>query len=242
MKNSFAELSRAGNIFTRRWGGTSVGTAVPYISGYFFVWFNSLPTQLASVVSTVGQSKISSNTEIQGVLAGASTSFTTPSLTLNKIEFPGLGGVKYSTPGNLEPGTTISIKFTEFNKTPIYDIISGWVKLIRDYRTGVSSIVDGKDSDYSASAYASNIYYWTTSPDGQTPQYYACYTGCYPMKSPDDIFSSDIENVSKLDVEIEFNVDYAYHEEWVYNKCVGLMSDVFLPSKANVLDYGNKIV
>lgn len=155
---------------------------------------------------------------------------------MGKVEFTGLGGVKWSTPSNLDYGNTVSVKFLEMNKTPILDIMHGWVKMIRDYRTGVSDL--GDSSGYTKNAYAGMMYYWTTAPDGKTVEYAACYDGMFPSKDPQDLYSSDVETVGKLDVEIEFNVDYAWHEDWVVQKCQGFAESLYMDSKYTVKSYG----
>jgi hypothetical protein len=63
------------------------------------------------------------------------------------------------------------------------------------------------------------MWYWTTAPDGRTVEYCACYDGVFPKKDPQDLFGSDVETVGRLDIEIEFNVDYGWHEPWVLEKC-----------------------
>ena len=45
MKYSFAELGQ--NILTRKFGGTTVGVADPYVTGYHFIWFDKIPPGLA---------------------------------------------------------------------------------------------------------------------------------------------------------------------------------------------------
>lgn len=152
-------------------------------------------------------------------------SVTPPGGTLNKVEFTGLGGVKWAVPGNIDYGTSVSIKFLEFNKTPILDIMSGWVKMIRDYRTGVTDLIDGDDgSGYSQSTIAGLLYYWTTAADAKTVEFYACYDGVFPTKDPSDLFTSDVETVGRLDIEVEFNVDTAWREPWVLSKCQAFSS------------------
>jgi len=55
-------------------------------------------------------------------------------------------------------------KFLEFNRTPILDIMHSWVKLIRDYRTGITDLTDGDDgAGYTKATYAGLMYYWTTA-------------------------------------------------------------------------------
>jgi len=242
MKYSFTELGQ--NIATRRFGGTKVGVADPYVTGYHYIWFNSLPTLLPKYCQ-LGNSGVSSKSDIQHILAASCLSVTPPGGTLNKVEFTGLGGVKWAVPGNIDYGNTVSIKFLEFNKTPILDIFHGWVKMIRDYRTGVTGEITGgsklidesSGAGYTKNTYAGLLFYWTTAPDGKTVEYYACYDGVFPSKDPQDLFTSDVETVGRLDVEIEFNVDYAWHEPWVKTKCETLASK-FTSAITNVTNYG----
>jgi len=234
MKYSFAELQN--NILTRKFGGTSVGVADPYVTGYHFVWFDKLPPALLSYVQNSG---LSSVPEAQRVLAASCLSVTPPGGTLNKIEYTGLGGVKWAVPGNIDYGNTVTVKFLEMNKLPILEIMHGWVKLIRDYRTGITDILeDGEQGDgYTKKTYSGLMYYWTTAPDAKTVEYYACYDGMFPAKDPQDLFTSDVETVGRLDIEIEFNVDYAWHEPWVLEKCQGFADGMYMSAKQHVNDY-----
>jgi len=235
MKYSFAELGQ--NIMTRKFGGTTIGVADPYTSGYHFIWFDKLPAVLPRYTSD-GVSGLSANSQIQNILSASCLSVTPPGGTLNKIEFTGLGGVKWAVPGNIDYGNTVSVKFLEFNKTPILDIMHSWVKLIRDYRTGATNLEDGAEGDgYTKKTYAGLMYYWTTAPDAKTVEYFACYDGMFPAKDPQDLFTSDVETVGRLDIEIEFNIDYAWHEPWVYEKCKGFADGIYNSSKAVVNSY-----
>ena len=238
MKYSFSELGQ--NILTRKFGGTTVGVADPYTTGYHFIWFERIPVKIVDYI-TDGISGISSTSEIQNILAASCLSVTPPGGTLNKTEFTGLGGVKWAVPSNVDYGNTVSIKFLEFNKTPILDIMHSWVKMIRDYRTGVTDLEDKEDgSGYTKSTYAGLMYYWTTAPDAKTIEYYACYDGMFPGKDPQDLYTSDVETVGRLDVEIEFNIDYAWHEPWVKTKCQ-TFAESFYSAKDIVKGYGTRI-
>ncbi len=235
MKYSFAELGQ--NILTRKFGGTTVGVADPYVTGYHFIWFDKLPPGLVTYVSQ-GISGLSNLGEIQSVLAASCLSVTPPGGTLNKIEYTGLGGVKWAVPGNVDYGNTVSVKFLEFNKTPILDIMHSWVKLIRDYRTGITELVDGDEGEgYTKKKYSGLMYYWTTAPDAKTIEYYAAYDGVFPAKDPQDLYTSDVETVGRLDIEMEFNVDYAWHEPWVLSKC-NTFVDAITQSAETVKGYG----
>jgi len=222
MKNSFDVLKQ--NIATRRFGGTNAGVADPYVTGYHYIRFASLPTSLVNYTNM--RSNITDLNNIQSILSAACLSVTPPGGTLNRVEFTGLGGIKWAVPGNIDYGNTVTCKFLEMNGTPILDIMHGWVKMIRDYSTGVSHLAEGDNLEgYSKKSYSSQLYYWTTAPDGVTIEYYACYDGVFPTKDPQDLFTSDVETVGRLDVEIEFNVDYAWHEPWVFNKCANFAGE-----------------
>ena len=238
MKYSFSELGQ--NIFSRRFGGTRVGVADPYTTGYHFIWFDKLPDALPAYTTNENSGSLSL-TDIQTILAATCTGVTPPGGTLNKVEFTGLGGTKWAVPGNIDYGNTVSLQFVEMNKLPILSIMHSWVKLIRDYRTGVTEMIDGEaGAGYTKATYSALMYYWTTAPDGYTVEYYACYDGMFPGKDPQDLLTSDVETVGRLDMEIEFNVDYAWHEKWVYDKCKIFAESYFTASRENVLQYGER--
>jgi len=232
IKNSFVNATR--NILSRNFGGTVAGVADPYLTGYHFIYFAKLPPGL---LEYSGMDDVNSLTNL---LSGACLSVTPPGGTLNKVEFTGLGGVKWAVPGNIDYGNSVSVKFLEFNGTPLLNIFHGWVKMMRDYRTGTSNLQDTETlAGYSKATYAGLMYYWTTAPDAKTVEYYACYDGVFPTKDPQDLFTSDVETVGRLDVEIEFNVDYVWHEDWVKTK-VQTYADTVFAIKANVIEqYGN---
>jgi hypothetical protein len=215
---SFAALQN--NIVTRKFGGTISGVANPYLSGTFFVWFENIPTALLKYTSQ-GRSGISDTGTIQNILAASCLSVTPPGGTLNSVEFTGLGGIKWTMPTSIDVPSSVSAKFLEFENTPQLDIWHGWIKMIRDYRLGISDVLNdqGDGSGFTKKTFAATMYYWTTSPDGATVQQYACFDGCYPTKDPQDLYSGDVENVGKLEVEQEFKFDYAWHEPWVLDKC-----------------------
>ncbi len=233
IKNSFTSV--ANNRLTRNFGGTIAGVADPYITGYHFVYFAKMPAALTNYAALA-------TGDIQNLLAGACLSVTPPGGTLNKVEFTGLGGIKWAVPANIDYGNSVSVKFLEFNGTPILNIMHGWIKMIRDYRTGTTDLLEGDQLvGYSKGTYACIMYYWTTAPDAKTVEYYACYDGVFPTKDPQDLYTSDVETVGRLDVEIEFNVDYIWHEDWVKTKCQTFADNVYA-IKANVIDtYGDRI-
>lgn len=234
IKNSFAQVER--NQLSRNFGGTVAGVADPYVTGYHFIFFPRLPPSLPDYAG------IDNNQKIGNILAGACLSVTPPGGTLNKIEFTGLGGIKWAVPGNVDYGNAVSVKFLEFNGTPILNIMHGWVKMIRDYRAGTTNLTEGDQlSGYSKGTYASIMYYWTTSPDVRSVEYFAAYDGVFPTKDPQDLFASDVETVGRLDTEIEFNVDYIWHEDWVKTKCETYAQEVYQLKDNLINDYGNKV-
>ena len=197
MSNSFYP-ALPDNRLSRRWGG-NMAIAEPAVSGYHFIWFDKLPSELSTNVVGLNPN------QIQEILASSCLAVTPPGGTLAKVEFTGLGGVKWSTPGSIDYGTSITLKLLEFQGLPILKIIHGWVKMIRDYRTGVSRLAEGT---YHKQMYSSVLYYWTTTPDIGSIEYAACYDGVFPLKDPQDLHASDVETVGRIDTEVEFNVDY----------------------------------
>jgi len=238
IKNSFSGLAGANNTMSRRFGST-IGGAEPYVTGTFGVWFDKLPAMLPAYVANESSGALN-DAQIKSILAASCTGVTPPGGTLNKVEFTGTGGTKWSVPGNIDYGNSVSFKFFEMNNLPIMSIMHAWVKLIRDYRYGVSGIVDGEEANYSKATYAGLAYYWTTSPDGATVQYYAAYDGLFPGKDPQDMMASDVETVGKVDIEIEMNVDYAWHEPWVKTKCQTFATTYSAASKEAIDKYSGQ--
>ena len=230
IQNSFVNV--ANNRLTRNFGGTVSGSAEPYLSGYHFIYMSKLPKELEKYTPfTQG--------EMQNLLAGACTSVTPPGGTISKVEFTGLGGTKWAVPGNVDYGNSVSVKFIEFSGTPILDIFHGWVKMIRDYRTGTTNLTGSPT--YSKSSYAGVMYYWTTLPDAKTVEQAVAFDGIWPTKDPQDSYGSDVETVGKVDIEIEFNVDYTWREKWVKDKCQTLANQVFGLKESVIEKYGNTL-
>jgi hypothetical protein len=216
MKNNFSQVSN--NTWSRKWGGTT-DAVDPYITGYFFTNWTYLPNDLMVSISNAGNnSELSGSRDIMDILAGTCTAVTIPGGTTNRAEFMGLGGIKWGAPTNTEYDNTVTFKFFEFSGLPLLDIFHGWTRMIRDYRTGVSQVLEGK---YTKSNYAATCYYWTTQPDGLTLEYYACLTGLFPLKDPQELYGSDLSAYDKLEMDIDFNMDWLWHEDWVKQRCEG---------------------
>ena len=236
MQTSYAALER--QMLTRKYGGTRAGVAEPYVTGYFFIYFNNLPPKLPSIIQESSGIKMT-NGEIQSVLTSTCLNVTPPGGTLAKVEFTGLGGIKWAVPGAIDYGNEVTLRFFEFQGTPLLHILHGWVRLIRDYRYGISDKLTAGDdgAGYMKNTYAGSLFFWTTAPDGETVQYYAAYDGVFPNKDPQDLFTSDIDAVGKLDIEIGFNVDYMWHEPWVKNFCAS-KSKAWMGSKTYINSLG----
>jgi hypothetical protein len=112
---------------------------------------------------------------------------------------------------------TVTMKFLEFSTLPILEIAHGWVRMIRDYRTGVAS----SDIVYSKANYSTTAYFWTTRANPKDIEYYSCFSGLFPLKDPQDQYGADITTYDKLELDIDFSIDYMYHEPWVLTKVKG---------------------
>ena len=221
--NPFANvITNAKGANDRHFGGTGDSiVADPYISGYHYIQFVKLPEMLKSEYvkhgdGAVAGSKLSG--DMESFLAGSCLAVTPPGGTINKTEFTGIGGVKWAVPTNMDYNTSVTVKFLEFSSLPVLSIIHGWCKLIRDYKTGLTGL-NTQDDAYTKSAYSASMFYWTTKPDGKTIEYSACYTGMFPTKDPQDLFTGDLTAVDKLEIDVEFNVDWIWHETWVHDAC-----------------------
>lgn len=229
--NSFAPITA--NRFTRKWGGSTTDAVDPYISGYFFTAWAYLPARLGESIQLAGGTD-GINSDAAQVLEASCLSVTVPGGTVNKTEFTGLGGTRWSAPTNVEYDNTATVRFLEFSTLPILAIMHGWVRLIRDYRLGVTQTLE---STYSKSEYSGTMYYWTTKPDGVTVEYYACMSGMFPMKDPTDLYGADITTYDKLEVDVDFNVDYIWHEPWVKSKCKSYASTYSGEGKKAIATY-----
>ena len=222
LSNSFAPIRS--NTFTRKWGGSGGDAVDPYVSGYFFTHWSYLPPSLGVAIDVAkGPDSINENAQAEDVLKSSCLSVTIPGGTVNKAEFTGLGGTKWSVPTNVEFDNTVTLKFLEFSSLPILAIMHGWVRLIRDYRTGISEQLSG--DSYTQSNYSGTMYYWTTRPEGLTIEYYSCMSGMFPLKDPTDQYGGDLTTYDKIEIDIDFNVDYVWHEEWVKTRCTTLAQD-----------------
>jgi len=215
LQNSFAVVPQ---IMDRHFGGTDKGVADPYVSGYHFIYWQNLPAALQQFQAHIAGNGNLNNKQINMLLAGSCLSVTPPGGTLNKAEFTGLGGTKWSVPTNVDYGNTLTIKFLEFQNTPILKIFHSWFRMIREYRTGTSPLVgtEGASNEYTKRHYSASLLYWTTRPDGLNVEYAAYYTGVFPTKDPQDAFAGDVTAVDKLEIDIEFSLDWIWQEPWVY--------------------------
>lgn len=220
MNSSFAAINT--NQFSRKWAGTS-NAVDPFVTGYFFTRWDKIPGDLVGSLITKSNHGISSKSDIQNLLAGSCLAVTLPGGTVNKAEYTGLGGIKFAVPTNVDFDNTITAKFLEFSTLPIFNVMHGWVRMIRNYSTGVSEKLVGK---YTKSNYACNLYYWTTKPTGVDIEYAACVSGVYPLKDPTDLMGADLTTYDKVEADIDFNADYIWHEDWVYDKVSSLASQI----------------
>lgn len=214
---SFAQIVQS--IRDRNFGGTKqTMVAEPYVSGYQYTYWK-LPDQLGEVRGYYQSSMnevselFSSVTDMANVLSATCTSVTPPGVTLNTVEFNAIGGAKYYAPGSIEPGTELSCRFTEFSGLPVHGILHRWVEMIRHNRTGTTKL---EGSDYAKNNYSGTVLYWTTKPDGKTVEYAAAYSGVFPKSSMLESFSGDITSVEKVELEVSFQIDFIYTEDWVY--------------------------
>lgn len=238
MDNPYKALAE--NLITKNFGGRSKGSAEPLITGYHFIQFVNLPdglqTEYANMRSSGTGKDSLTNNDIATVLSAAALQVTTPGGRLNHVDLMGMGGIKWTVPTNIDYDTSFNVKFLEFNNTPIFNIVHSWIQMIRDYRTGISALT-GTPNSYKKSNYSATAYYFTLTPNFQDINYYACFDGIYPITDPHNLYGSNIEDINKLDVEIEFKFDYMWTQPWVYDKCTSILASV--KDKISALNISN---
>jgi len=169
----------------------------PYQTGYHFLFFTKLPSELTS--------------EVGKFLTTVCQSVTVPGITVNPIEYNGLNNMSWSVPGTVEyDNKRFTARFVEFAGLPITQIMGKWVTIFRNIIYGIADPVIGSASQVD---YKGKCIYATTLPDARTIQYAAAFTGVYPLKIPTDSFSSDRTTQEKVEPEIEFSFDMMYTGE-----------------------------
>lgn len=215
------------NIRDRNFGGSYANiVAEPYVSGYAYTKWTvpSTITNNGSLGGTFGFDGSTSNVSndnansnalanITNILSATCISVTPPDGRIETVEFNAIGGAKYYAPGSIEPGTELSCRFTEFSGLPVHGILHRWVEMIRHNRAGTTKL---EGSDYAKNNYSGTVLYWTTKPDGKTVEYAAAYSGVFPKSSMLESFSGDITSVEKVELEVSFQIDFIYTEDWVY--------------------------
>ena len=217
------------NTRDRNWGGTANSVACePYLSGYSYVRWQ-VPDALKRFIKVNLVTNQNDQTltpkgpnDINNTLESACTSVTPPGGTINRAEYTGIGGVKWSVPSSMDYGDSITLRYIEFSGLPILRIHRAWFNMIRDNKIGLTafsgSTVSGfsKSDVYNKSNYSATLLYWTTKPDGVTVEFAAAYSGVFPTKDPHDIFTGDITAIDKVEIDIDYNVDMIWQEDWVY--------------------------
>ena len=220
MQNSFAPLLEGKNAFSRKFG--SLGNGVdPYISGYSFINFSTIPKSLPQIINATRlETVVADARQISNVLNSSMFSTTLPGKNLNNVDIQALGGITWSAPSSITQDNTFSVRFLEFSGLPIHSIFKGWCRLIRDSRSGTSLLDEANgDLSYLSSNYGSTVYYWTTKPDGVTLEFSCCLVGAYPQRDPTDLFGHDIASNDRVDIDMDFKFLYMWEEKWVEEKC-----------------------
>lgn len=203
--------STAGNEFVTTWSsgygnqlnvirkwGVKKNVVEPYLSGYIFIKFENIPNEVGA--------------DAANMLSSSCIGVTFPGATLNKTETMGLGGIKYGVPTTIDQDNTVVFRFLEGMGLPIYNIIKKWIYIIRNPITGIAGVP-------SKASYAANAYYWTTTPDLQKVNFVSLLAGVWPTKLPSDTMGHEIATVDKVEMDVDFHVDYVFtNEDWLYNK------------------------
>lgn len=208
--------------FSRKYGGTSKGVADPYLRGYNFTCWQTLPTILKdNINSIVGINE----DQCKNLLSGASIGWTVPSSTLQRTAFNNLIGTHWNVATNTDYGDSFSITYNEFQDAPISRIHSYWLRIMDNVLTGNES----KISTYEKKYYVATVYLIQTKAnvkkqpieiDALIEKAFAM-TGVFPTTDNNDVFGGDIANISKTELNIQYNIDYIWSSDnysWVMDE------------------------
>jgi len=233
----------------RNWGGTANTVACePYLSGYSYVKWQ-LPTPLSQFIQHYQVRNLNDQTTTaisqstaEWTLESACTSVTPPGGTINRAEYQGIGGVKWSVPSSMDYGDSITLRYIEFSGLPIQRIHRAWFNFIRDNKIGLTALAGqtiqnsvSPSTPYNKRNYSATLLYWTTKPDGVTVEFAAAYSGLFPTKDPHDIFTGDITAIDKVEIDMDYNVDMIWQEDWVWKMAQEEAKKRFQGSKGNTL-------
>jgi len=197
------------NRFTRKFG-TEKNVVEPYITGYFHTRWTGIPTGIDETI-----------------LAASTLRITIPQVTVGKTEFNGLGGLTWTAPTSVNYENSLTIGFLETQDIPITRTLRKWVNIIRNVRTGLSEL---GINTYNKSQYAGNLWYWTSSPNGDI-QFTAVFCGVFPTGYPTSSFGHDLSAIDKLEFDQEFSLDYMFeNEDWI-RKNVLRVGHEMIPNK-----------
>lgn len=218
--------------YMRFFGGVAAENPIdPYISGYHFM-FMQMPaplkayiTQNISSVSGFENKDQDSKFDPEAVLNTHNLALTPPGVTINKNTMNSTGGFKWSTPTNMDVGDTVTVRYNEYSGVPIYRIHKLWLNFIRNTNLGITE-TGGETSNLYQRDYKATLLYATVRPDMKTMEFYAKFTGVFPSKSPTDVFASDVTTSDKLEIDMEYSIDFMYDNHLkVKDEIAGLINE-----------------
>lgn len=218
-----------GDKYMRFFGGSPKENPIdPYLTGWHYM-FISMPGTLinfitADAADSAGNENDQPITQPEEILNIHNLSLTPPATTLNKATMNSIGGFKWSVPTNMDIGDNITVRYNEYSGLPIYRIHKGWVDFIRNTNLGISN--SNEASNLYQTDYKATIIYATTRPDGESIEFCSKFTGVFPTKIPTDSFASDIATSDKLEIDIEYSIDFMYdNNKEVIEQAKALISD-----------------
>jgi hypothetical protein len=184
----------------------------PHISGYWYFLVKP-PEYIFGVDGSDNYEKA------QYWMFTTAESFTPPSRTLNKVEIPGMGGMKSSYVSGQEISTTFSVTFREYQELPILNILQTWTSIV-DPNTGTSPL-GGEEfipANYKGSAFAvlckptvglrdnSKVEQLDALRTEDIEQIFY-FDGVWPESAPWDSLTNDISTNDSSTISVNFNFD-----------------------------------
>lgn len=220
--NPFLHQERYGRFFG---GGKGEMPLDPYTSGYHFVFF-WMPDELTKYIASrfnedregMDSTPAIEAKDVPQLLSIHNLALTPPTVTLNKTTMNGIGGTKWQVPTNLDIGDTISARYNEYSGLPIYMIHKYWVQAFHNQYLGIAHSGQYENSSGDIGLryqedYKAVLYYAAMRPDMKNIEFCAKFSGVFPTKIPDDSFASDLATADKVEIDMEYHVDFMYDND-----------------------------
>jgi len=214
-------LSSKGQLLAKRY--LTIKDA--YVTGFFFATIDSIPPHFVSYM----QSEYSggwTEDKITRAFTSLSVDIALPQETLKTTSMPGRAGFSRTSPLFSQHGHTVSVKFLVDQTLEATVLITAWYKYITMVADGR---IDAEQASNASNVFGANFYYCTLLPNMSDIVFAFAGEEFYPITNPFNDFSHNLQTVSGLEHNVQFNV--GYYDTWAKGKTSMLWLKTYLNSR-----------